>query len=304
MQSSFDQTWPAVEVIVVDDGSTDGTNTYLQELSREHDGERLRYVQQTNQGPSSARNTGLRLARGEFIKFLDSDDALKEDAIAKHVACITKHQADLCIGARSYMSPEGTVWSVSYRPPRGMIDKPLLRFFNLELKPQGALWFFRKEVFDSCEWNEDLLAREDTELLTRLLVNGNRVCGSTSAVYCQRYHDQGRQIDIQFEDEVLNSIVSSNERQLDWLVKARVDTATRRAFASSMCRTVLRLWDTDRNASLRLMRVAKEAFPVPELKLHRHYNPVIRLTAYVLWLMGGPRLCAAVWGAYRKVHQS
>lgn len=70
IDSALSQTFPDLEVIVVDDGSSDDTGTVL----REAYGDRIRYFAQTNQGASAARNKGLEEARGEWIAFLDSDD--------------------------------------------------------------------------------------------------------------------------------------------------------------------------------------------------------------------------------------
>ena len=57
------------ELIVVDDGSTDGTRARIESLDP-----RIRYIEQSNQGVYVARNTGLRAARGRFVTFMDSDD--------------------------------------------------------------------------------------------------------------------------------------------------------------------------------------------------------------------------------------
>nr|WP_314444340.1 glycosyltransferase [uncultured Sphingomonas sp.] len=75
IDSALDQ-GAGVEVIVVDDGSTDGTADLLAKF-----GERIRVVDQSNQGPSAARNHGAALARGEYLFFLDSDDLLEPGAI-------------------------------------------------------------------------------------------------------------------------------------------------------------------------------------------------------------------------------
>jgi len=76
LKSVLAQTYPEFEVIVVDDGSADGTGEAIQELIRSQvtGGERIRYFFQPNQGSSVARNKGIEQARGEWIAFLDSDD--------------------------------------------------------------------------------------------------------------------------------------------------------------------------------------------------------------------------------------
>jgi glycosyltransferase involved in cell wall biosynthesis len=83
VQSVLDQTLPALEVIVVDDGSTDDTPARLSRF----DG-LIRYVVQTNRGPASARNHGAEISQGEWIAFLDSDDVWAPDKLERQSALI------------------------------------------------------------------------------------------------------------------------------------------------------------------------------------------------------------------------
>lgn len=78
IESALGQTYPNVEVIVVDDGSTDDTP----QVAAGYAGERLRVVRQANAGLSAARNTGIRHARGKFLSYLDSDDQFLPEKIA------------------------------------------------------------------------------------------------------------------------------------------------------------------------------------------------------------------------------
>jgi glycosyltransferase involved in cell wall biosynthesis len=87
IQSVLDQTWTRLELIVVDDGSTDQTGDVVRRFSDP----RLTYVRQENKGVPAARNEGIRHARGEFIAFLDCDDWWLPAKIEKQVARAIGH---------------------------------------------------------------------------------------------------------------------------------------------------------------------------------------------------------------------
>jgi len=90
IQSCFEQTHQAVEVLVVDDGSDDNSGEVIAAMQKEYGEERLRYFYQQNQGPSAARNTGLRYARGRYIQFLDSDDYLHPEKFGRQIGAMKK----------------------------------------------------------------------------------------------------------------------------------------------------------------------------------------------------------------------
>lgn len=86
LESALGQTYKDLEVILVDDGSTDNT----QEVVKPYAG-RVRYLYQENQGPAAARNRGIREASGEFIAFLDADDIWKSNKIEKQLRNFESH---------------------------------------------------------------------------------------------------------------------------------------------------------------------------------------------------------------------
>ncbi len=86
LDSALAQTHAALEVLVIDDGSTDGTRKLV--LGRYGGDGRVRYAHQPNAGVAAARNHGLRLARGEFVAFLDSDDVWKPWKLEAQLACL------------------------------------------------------------------------------------------------------------------------------------------------------------------------------------------------------------------------
>jgi glycosyltransferase involved in cell wall biosynthesis len=84
LQSVLEQTFTPFEIIVVDDGSSDGTNTML----KARFGDRIQYHYQENRGVSCARNVGIKLSSGNWIAFLDSDDQWLPDKLQMQVAAI------------------------------------------------------------------------------------------------------------------------------------------------------------------------------------------------------------------------
>src|SRR5262245_55073016 len=86
IDSVISQTYPNVEVVLIDDGSTDTTPALIEE--RYGRDERVRYVRQDKSGTNIARNHGLRLARGEFVALLDSDDYFLPWKLEMEVACL------------------------------------------------------------------------------------------------------------------------------------------------------------------------------------------------------------------------
>jgi glycosyltransferase involved in cell wall biosynthesis len=103
VESVLGQTVPPGEIIVIDDGSTDGTAAVLEQF----DG-RIRYVYQTNQGQAAALNNGVALAQGEFLAFLDSDDYWTPTKLeAQLEAFHADPSLDLVFGnTRQFLSPE------------------------------------------------------------------------------------------------------------------------------------------------------------------------------------------------------
>jgi glycosyltransferase involved in cell wall biosynthesis len=101
LMSVLAQTYPEYEVVVIDDGSTDGTGEAIQRLISQQrgNGKQIRYFFQPNQGQSAARNKGIDEARGEWIAFLDSDDVWLSEKLEWQVRAIEqfKGKCNACI---------------------------------------------------------------------------------------------------------------------------------------------------------------------------------------------------------------
>lgn len=88
IDSCLSQTYSNIEIIVIDDGSTDDTHNIL---TKYIDSKEINYIYQYNRGLSGARNTGLKIANGEYIQFLDADDTINPQKIQLQVDYLTTH---------------------------------------------------------------------------------------------------------------------------------------------------------------------------------------------------------------------
>lgn len=95
LESALAQTYKNIEIIVIDDGSTDGSGELCDEYAKK-DG-RIRVIHQQNRGLSGARNAGLHLVKGEAIAFLDSDDAYHPDFVSAMLGAMLREKTDIVI---------------------------------------------------------------------------------------------------------------------------------------------------------------------------------------------------------------
>jgi glycosyltransferase involved in cell wall biosynthesis len=119
VRSAFAQTYRPLEVIIVDDGSTDGTPELGQKLARDLPG--VRYVRQPNAGLSAARNTGIGLSAFPFVSFLDSDDEFLPNMVETLMAAFENQPPDtgLVACATIRMDRDGRPIGEKNLPPRG-----------------------------------------------------------------------------------------------------------------------------------------------------------------------------------------
>lgn len=191
IESLTRQTWPSIEVIVVDDGSTDGTFAHWEmKLAAWTDARRtFRIVTQENAGVSAARNAGTRAARGEFFVYLDSDDRLHPEAIARYVEALRRHDAAYCIAPIDSVDEAGRLTEDHQRYyPRHQARDYLFDCFWLV---HGAC--YRRAVLNRAgPWNPQLSRAEDHEYFWRVKLTSGRgyYLDAVQGVYRQHSREQ------------------------------------------------------------------------------------------------------------------
>lgn len=105
LESVVSQTYKNLEIIIVNDGSTDCSGDISDEYEKKD--ERIRVVHQKNMGLSGARNTGIDMATGEYITFLDSDDYLEIDILEKLVKILEKNKSDIAVAGINFCNEQG-----------------------------------------------------------------------------------------------------------------------------------------------------------------------------------------------------
>jgi glycosyltransferase involved in cell wall biosynthesis len=172
IDSALAQTYPNVEVIVVNDGSTDEGRTA--EIARSY-GNRIRYIEKTNGGVATALNRGIREMRGEFFSWLSHDDVYYAEKIARQMATLRDTEGDKTILHCNY----DVIDQASHIVGRGAIDNFALNNAILSIVGtyvNGCALLVPKTAFEAAGlFNESLTNSQDNELWVRMVMNGYRL---------------------------------------------------------------------------------------------------------------------------------
>lgn len=208
----------SVEIIVVDDGSTDDTLDRL----RPFVGQIITVAFETNRGRNHARNAGLRQATGEWVKFLDSDDILEPGALAQEVATGRKEGAEIVATSFRTARASGERARIHIVPEfRNGIDSLLAG----EAVPTAAA-LYRREALGQIEWNTKLSKLDDWDFFVRAALGCHCIAPCPTVSYTWIEHEgqgshKSRMEDNAREHHVILRAIESSLLEMKELTQAR-----------------------------------------------------------------------------------
>jgi glycosyltransferase involved in cell wall biosynthesis len=238
VRSALAQTWPRTEIIVVDDGSKDGTLAVAKTFSSD----RVKVVTQPNQGAAAARNQAFSLAQGDYIQWLDADDLLSPDKIAKQMDV-----AEKCADRRTLFS---SGWGHFICRPRKAKFAPSLLWENLSplewllrkwennLHMQTATWLVSRELTQRAgPWDARLLGDDDGEYFFRVIQASAAIRFVPEGRVYYRSSGASRLSYIGRSDKKMDAQFLGMKMQIGYLRAMRDDDRVRAA-----CVTYLQTW--------------------------------------------------------------
>lgn len=146
IDSILDQTYKDLEVLLIDDGSTDSSSVIAQKYADEY--ERIRYIRQNNKGLGGARNTGIHQARGRYISFIDSDDYIEPAMYEMMMNKILEFHIDVCICDYQRVGENGNVLEVHKEGiPSNKLLNPRQQKDCILVDPSACNKIFVKSLF-------------------------------------------------------------------------------------------------------------------------------------------------------------
>ncbi len=180
IDSVLTQTYQRVEIVVVDDGSTDNTKFIVDKYPS------VKYIYQNNQGLSAARNTGIDNSKGGFLVFLDSDDWLLPHALEVNIKYLEKNpEAVFVSGSHKKISHNGIIHET--RKPLRLI--PYQQLLHQNYIGMIAAVMFRREIFDQYRYDTSLTSCEDYDLYLKI-TRDHKVINHAQEIAIYRFHEK------------------------------------------------------------------------------------------------------------------
>ncbi|MEO5910951.1 MAG: glycosyltransferase family 2 protein [Pelobium sp.] len=228
IESAKNQTWKNKEIIIIDDGSSDGSFA----LAKSYENDWIKVFSQENKGASAARNYGLREAKGEYIQFLDADDFISPNKIEFQISLLNEKKNFLCICPTIYFfdgeNPYNQEIEHSWfsKGSNDTLDFLVKLYGGPFIGPdyggmiQTNVWLTPRSVIDKAGyWNEELSLDDDGEFFCRVLLNADGIIYSKDAINYYRKYKTYKNLSAGKDYQHFKSAFNANQLKAKYILK-------------------------------------------------------------------------------------
>lgn len=179
LESALAQSYPHIELVLVNDGSEDGSLAILEEYQSKFP-EKVKLIDQENKGVSKATNVGIEASRGDYIQFLDADDLMSKDKIERQIRLLSREGPE-SVATCEWVNFKDNIEKYG-RVPYGIFQDfdsgldLLLRFWNRqEMMAISSYLTYRGLIYKAGPWDEKLRINQDGEFFSRVLLHANQI---------------------------------------------------------------------------------------------------------------------------------
>ncbi|WP_347305785.1 glycosyltransferase family 2 protein [Corynebacterium sp. SA-MJD20WY100] len=268
LNSLLVQTHEEIEIVVVDDGSTDETAAVCAAVARRD--ARVRIITQPNAGVSAARNRGVQEARGTYVCFVDSDDAAHPDMVARLLAALSTAGAEIaCAGRYAQFSASFEPTELGSSDAQTLSGEEACAELLYQRIPNGpwAKMFVRSAVGEE-PFDNDVCVGEDLLMNLDVMSQAAHIVVVDDALYGYRQHDASTMHSVRREDRM----------RLVTEIEARREEELSAAFDNRLCAEALYMvfeasTAAERRSALALMKryrrvVLSDAQSLPQLRIY------------------------------------
>ena len=220
VQSVLSQTYGNYEIILVDDGSTDKSGAICDSYANQ---DNVKIIHKENGGLSSARNTGIAMAEGNLLFFVDTDDYISEDALEIMTGMYTNTGADIVV---AQYSPKAEDLSHRKQAVPAVFDsqKALKWLLQERISPSASAKLYKAEMFDDIRFPEGMIY-EDYATIPRIIGKARTVAVTDNCVYYYRENPQsitgvsfspGRMQFFDVADSIIEYLKNKNKHLIKW----------------------------------------------------------------------------------------
>lgn len=225
--SVLEQDYKAIELILVNDGSKDDSLSICNELKASDD--RIIVIDQPNAGVSTARNNGLKAAKGEYVLFIDADDLLEKDMVSTLYNKAIETSADI-VSCGAALIKDGVVIKEEFGTNKLYTydNEEALKFFLIGNKVNIGVWtkLFKKSLIDDLEFRKNIRINEDKLFIFEALMKANKyvVYDVSKYKYIQRNSSATRTFDSRWFDtidvaDLMLDTIKSKKGSLEFFAK-------------------------------------------------------------------------------------